>query len=242
MRAARAPLALLAALLRCRGAGAAFLRGGSAAGGQPLALGTTPLRRLCGRFEAAWAQNQSGACRASGQPEADLCQEDPAFCSGNLGLERCELPQTPQDEERFRLWVAAAAARGVGIEEAQLPAGRVARLLPSQTTLDACKVCAMAFAADACLGRDGVPSEQDCEGSGCFCVWASGISVAQGGRVLDGHHRWAAAKVLVESGRLPEAAPVRVELYNASVEEVSKAANECGDLVGHSECAGRLAA
>jgi hypothetical protein len=139
--------------------------------------------------------------------------------------------------------MSAASEKGVSIEEAQMPVGRVARLLPSQNTLDACKVCTMVFAADACLGGGGVPSKQDCEakGSECFCVWASGISIAQGDHILDGHHRWAAAKILVESGRLPESTPALVEVYNASVEEVSKVANACGDLVGHSKCAKRRA-
>jgi len=227
MPAAR--LALLAALPR-PGAGAALLRGAA------------PLGPACGRFEAAWRQSRRGACDGSGG-QGDICQESPAFCQGNLGLERCELPQTPYGEEHFQLWVAAAAEKGVGIKEEKMTVGRVARLLPSQNTLDACKVCAVAFAADACLGGGGVPSKQECEakGSECFCVWNSGISITQGDHILDGHHRWAAVKILVESGRLPEATPALVEVYNASVEEVSKVANECGDLVGHSECERRRA-
>mmetsp|Transcript_109769 Transcript_109769/g.321368 ORF Transcript_109769/g.321368 Transcript_109769/m.321368 type:complete len:264 (+) Transcript_109769:64-855(+) len=185
-------------------------------------------------LEDVCGSNVTSACESSAH-QGDLCKDHPAFCRGNLGRDRCHMPQLPSrsDQQKFEAWQEACRGQGIRFREANSSAGELARLVPSQLTLDTCKVCAMAQNASSCLHNGQVPDPEACSdrGGGCFCVWASGVAVSGDGHIVDGHHRWAAVRLLVDSQMLPASTPAVLEEYNTSVDNLLKLSFSLPDLV-----------
>jgi len=136
------------------------------------------------------------------------------------------MPQLPSafgaKQHDFKQWQAMASAEGLLINPVNTTAALLARLSPSQKFLNRCEVCSIAFDAHICF-KNGSPTAHTCKAhsEGCFCFWdsaASGsyaLSVTEDGYILDGHHRWAAAKMMLAEQTLPPQTPVLMERYSA---------------------------
>lgn len=183
---------------------------------------------------APWREVPQGACPATGKH--NLCSDLPELCRGG-SHRRCEMPQIPpppqagESSAAWDEWAARLQAQNISYTLAlNVSVGSLINDYSSaQSQLDACEVCGIFFAGSQCFaGRSEPPTSAQCAAGerGCFCAWNSGISVAAVGmQILDGHHRWAATK-LIAAG-LPgglraafEAQTTRVQSYNASVDDI----------------------
>merc|ERR1712107_753425 len=94
----------------------------------------------------------------------------------------------------------------------------------------------MYYSAMKCFEGDAPPGNKEC--SRCFCPWSSGIAVtAVGPKILDGHHRWAATKLVAASlsqdlRDLFEGEHTNVLSYNCSVDKV----RSFGNAAKHADC------
>lgn len=105
---------------------------------------------------------------------ADLCQTKPSVCKDNLGIERADMPQVPEDvQPKF---LAHLAAKGHDAKHTSLKPGQ---LKATQKEINADKVMGMAAAVK----------------SGKLNLRDRAIIVSSDNYVLDGHHRWAALLV-----------------------------------------------
>lgn len=189
-----------------------------------------------GQVCAPWREVRQGQCPQAAR--TNLCAVMPELCQGGTHR-RCEMPQIPSPPHAgepptaaWGEWAERLQAKGVAYELAAdvLIGTLVNNYTSSQTQLDACEVCEIFHSASRCFepGSAELPSSADCqaEAQGCFCAWDSNIAVASVGmKVLDGHHRWAAALLL--SKALPDglragflAQTTRVQSYGASVERL----------------------
>lgn len=188
------------------------------------------------------------ACSTSSDKQ-NLCEVAPGFCDGGLSMRRCDLPQVPaqeDDPEAFAEWVDLARTWNVDIEEETMPNVSVfLDFKPSQADLNLCKVCTISWDMDRCFS-DGPPSDKQCNqrGSpGCLCAWKKGVSVADSGYIIDGHHHWAAIRLRLLSG-LPFSGYAKFLRYRSSKEggkevrpeEVASISRIRPDLIGHSGC------
>lgn len=205
--------------------------------------------QICGQYAADFAANGSGKKACNRWPALDLCGHSTDLCAGGLDMQRCEMPQIPSasghHKEDFTNWKATEAAEGIDVRETHVTIAAVANLLPAQKFVNMCKVCSIAYSGGICF-KDGKPTAQTCKKSaptGCFCFWQSGISVSQDGYVLDGHHRWAAAKIMMTDGTLPPNMTALTETYTsragqpqASIMRVLSTAKKHPELLKHTKC------
>lgn len=105
----------------------------------------------------------------------------PALCEGNLGIARCDMPQIPHMDSEIE---SVLRSRQIGTSAVELS---VDALTPTQRDLSTNTVTRM---IDSVL--DG--NWRDEHGP-----WSSKIVVTEDGHILDGHHRWAASKILATS-------------------------------------------
>lgn len=111
-------------------------------------------------------------------PSDDLCQgPDPSFCHGNLGIPRIQMPQLDGQvgQDFTQYW----KDRNVAVVNETIAANK---LTPTQGELLASKV--MTFVKNF---KDNL-----------FNPCSLPVFVSQENNVLDGHHRWAACKILKE--------------------------------------------
>merc|ERR1719389_506889 len=175
--------------------------------------------KMCGLYADTFAAKGAKRSACKDTPVRDLCSDFAGFCAGSLNLTRCQMPQIPsafgEHKKDFRTWKAAAASDGVAISQVSITAKELATHVPSQKFLDRCEVCHMAWEGKQCFA-DGVPSAETCksEEGGCYCLWATGVSVTEDRHILDGHHRWAATKILLADKILPPKTKAVVEHYH----------------------------
>lgn len=102
---------------------------------------------------------------------ADICKITPPICEGNLGIERKDMPQLPDDV--IPGFLQEFQDKGISVTKGTM---KVGQLKATQKEINADKVQGMAQAK-----REGKydPGKQP-------------IIVSKDGYVLDGHHRWAA--------------------------------------------------
>jgi hypothetical protein len=214
----------------------------------------------CGAYLQAFAVNGSTPETCTEFPIQNLCSDFPSFCEGNLNLTRCTMPQIPsafgKDRSSYSAWQAVQAANGVAIDQVATSVHMLVSHRPSQQFINRCEACSIASVGLKCF-KDGLLKEERCKvdaNTGCVCSWDSGVSVTEDDFVLDGHHRWAASKILLEEGLLPADSKAVVELYHeissprvagpagrgnaspASLSNVVGMALQHPDLVGHSNC------
>jgi DNA-binding ferritin-like protein len=102
---------------------------------------------------------------------ADLCKINPSMCHDNLGIERSDMPQIPNDvQDKF---LDHLKGNGVKVETLDVKPGQ---LKATQKEINATKVLGMAQAV-----KDGKLNLHD-----------RAIVVSADNYVLDGHHRWGA--------------------------------------------------
>lgn len=114
------------------------------------------------------------------EKSADICKVTPPVCSGNLGIERKDMPQfdTDANPNVIEEYLASFKREGVKVVDKKMAVGQ---LKATQKEINADKVKGMAAAHEAFLAGEG--------------KWSPGkapIVVSSDGYVLDGHHRWAA--------------------------------------------------
>jgi hypothetical protein len=102
---------------------------------------------------------------------ADICKITPPICEGNLGIERKDMPQLPDDV--IPGFLQTFQDQGISVTKGTM---KVGQLKATQREINADKVKGM---ADAYRQGKYDPSKQP-------------IIVSRDGYVLDGHHRWAA--------------------------------------------------
>lgn len=204
-------------------------------------------------YSQDFAANGSDVTACQRWPVRDLCSDFPSYCDGNLGKQRCEMPQMPSavaDQENFAKWKSLLAYDAIEVTESVVTFGSVANYLPSEKFMHRCKVCSIAFSANQCV-QDGRPDTDKCKKSGetgCFCFWRSSMSVTEDGYILDGHHRWAASKIMLGDKLLPAEMTSVVELYssasgqpNATVARIIETANKHPMLIKHHKCSAEQA-
>lgn len=105
------------------------------------------------------------------QQAADICKITPPICHGNLGIERKDMPQLPDDVVPG--FLKTFQDKGIKVTKDSM---KVGQLKATQKEINADKVMGMAQAK-----KEGKydPGKQP-------------IIVSRDGYVLDGHHRWAA--------------------------------------------------
>lgn len=206
-------------------------------------------RQICGQYAADFAANGSDEKACSRWPVVNLCSDSTGLCAGGLGMQRCDMPQIPSPsgkrKEDFKNWKSAEATQAIYIRETNVTIADVAKLLPSQDFVNMCEVCSIAYSGGICF-TDETLLAQSCKKStnqGCFCFWQSGISVSQDGYVLDGHHRWAAAKIMMADRILPPNLTSVTEAYSsragqpkASIMRILETAKKHPELVEHTKC------
>lgn len=174
------------------------------------------LNALCAPYYKVFEKNNTEeACTAL--PLSNLCQVDPTYCENSLNYSRCEMPQLPDpSEDNWDKWTDAAAADDIEVKQVNISIGDLIKHEPSQAFMDTCKICRMAFSGALCFVDGKSPTAETCDKGtgGCFCSWLSGISVSEDGHVVDGHHRWATAKIMVADGKLKTDSKATVEYYD----------------------------
>lgn len=210
--------------------------------------------KICGMYTADLAVDGHKMSFCQHQKRRDLCSDFGKFCAGSLNMTRCEMPQIPSafgtHHTAFEEWKAAAASEGVEITQETVTAEALSAYTPSQKFLDRCEVCHMVFEGERCF-EHGPPTAETCkkEQGGCYCLWQTGISVTEDGHILDGHHRWAATRIMLADGTLPPETKAVVEDYRhvgggdasapetkTGVLEVVAMANQHPKLVKHTKC------
>lgn len=189
-------------------------------------------------------------------PVRDLCEDHAGFCDGHLGIPRCKMPQLPsiENHEKFDTWKSILAAEGINISITDTPVAVdfFGKLKASQKFLNKCKVCSMTFSGESCFQAGPATADtcKDRSKTGCFCFWQSGISVTEDDHILDGHHRWAAGKIMSADETLPKATSVVIERYHNGLDEqpavTTKTVVETADrhpkLITHTKCSAEEAA
>ena len=122
--------------------------------------------RVSGKDHAGVAKKLEAGIKQS----ADICKITPPICHGNLGIERKDMPQLPDDV--IPSFLKKFQDRGVSVKKGTMAVGQ---LKATQKEINAEKVMGMVNAY-----REGSydPSKKP-------------IIVSKDGYVLDGHHRWA---------------------------------------------------
>jgi len=212
--------------------------------------------QICAEYAADFTANGSDRKACDRWPVRDLCADSAEFCAGNLDMQRCEMPQIPSafgHQPKFQSWKTAAASEGINITTMSVKASSLATLLPSQRFMNKCKVCSILFSSNRCVDN-GPPTAKTCKHSkqhedrqGCFCSWTTGMSVTKDNHVLDGHHRWAASKIMLADGHLPSDTDAVIELYSgvddqheATISDVIGAAKKHPRLVKHTKCSAEI--
>lgn len=123
--------------------------------------------RVSGEGHQEMARKLEEGIKAAG----DICKITPPICHGNLGIERKEMPQIPDDV--IPGFLKTFQDKGIKVTKDTMAVGQ---LKATQKEINAEKVVGMANAY-----KEGKydPSKQP-------------IIVSKDGFVLDGHHRWAA--------------------------------------------------
>lgn len=244
-----ATVVLFAVASRGPGRSTAFLASPSAVAGSAASSGD-----ICDMYAADFAANGSDSKACKRWPTRDLCNDFSSFCAGNLHKQRCEMPQMPSafgpHQETWEQWQDFAASEGIDITQKNVTVGSFAQLLPSQMFVNRCKVCSMVFSGNICF-KDGVPTDSTCRkgrDTGCFCFWQGkpSLGVTDDGYVLDGHHRWASAKIMLDDKKIPEQTTAVIDLYSdatpnsrrsdGTVARVIEAARKQPSLVKHTKC------
>lgn len=239
-------------------------------GDPPLAKVTADA--ICGMYDQVFAINGSGKEVCASLPVRDICDDFPPFCAGNLNMTRCAMPQIPSafgdNRSAFLVWKAIQATRDVGITQVNTTVDVLENYKPSQNFVDRCKVCRFVWAGAKCF-TNGAPTDATCNTdtstNSCFCLWSSGVSVTEDNFILDGHHRWAASRILLAKMILPPATKATLETYRrssvpvvvpsgggqgagtvnavtlpvaspASLKRVVESAEQCPSLIRHTNC------
>lgn len=135
----------------------------------------------------------------------DMCQgPDESFCQNNLSIPRIKMPQL--DKEVTQQFLNHFKEQHVEVAEETVPA---ASLYSTQGEILRSKVMGMVY------------SHQE----GKFNPCVETIIVAQDQHVLDGHHRWAACKVLGQ--------PIKVYRVNRPIQELLQTANSFAGVEHH---------
>lgn len=153
----------------------------------------------CSQFTETYAKDGYKGC--TDDNFVSLCDASSGFCEGGLGYRRCTLPQfpMPEDADKYKSWVHTAEKdEHVVIEHKHIKMAKLMELKPSQVDINMCKACSISWDMEKCFVEGQHPSEKVCDDrkDGCFCAWKSGMVIAENKYVLDGHHRWAAVKIL----------------------------------------------
>ena len=111
----------------------------------------------------------------------NLCRAMPSLCTGHLGIARCDMPQLPRIDAKID---RVLRGRHIDWMDVTTP---VDELTPTQGDLSANIVTKMV---------DDVLSGEWRDEQG---PWSSNIVITEDGHILDGHHRWAASKILETS-------------------------------------------
>mmetsp|Transcript_44371 Transcript_44371/g.77974 ORF Transcript_44371/g.77974 Transcript_44371/m.77974 type:complete len:290 (+) Transcript_44371:185-1054(+) len=221
------------------------LRGASVQVHTHLVQKSSLLSTICGQYDVFKKSPKPAEEVCDDLPLRNLCDIDAAFCTGTLNYSRCEMPQLPMaGEDDWDVWVDAAATDGISVKEVNMSIGKLVTFKPSQAFLDTCKICSIAYSGSLCFADGAVPTAASCEAEtgGCFCSWTSGISVTEDGHVLDGHHRWAAARILLEDGFLKKDSQATVEYYDkengtAAIPLINVTAAANPEFIEYTDCA-----
>lgn len=207
--------------------------------------------QICAEYADDFAANGSDRKACNRWPVRDLCTDSAEFCAGNLNMQRCEMPQIPSafgHHPKFESWKKAAASEGINITTKSVKVSFFETLLPSQRFMSKCKVCSLLFSSSKCVDN-GPPTAETCkkhgDTQGCFCSWTD-LKVTKD-HVLDGHHRWAASKIMLADGQLPSDTDAVIELYSgaddqheATIIDVVTAAQKHPRLVKHTKCSSEV--
>jgi len=200
---------------------------------------------ICGVYRDDFTVRGSDEQTCQRWPSVNLCEEIDSFCKGNLQKQRCEMPQLEMPQLAFQRWKAAEFSEGIEIVESNVSARELVELRPSQSFLNRCTVCALVFSGQVCFQGQPQGADASAQGrkGGCYFLWSSGVSVSEDGFVLDGHHRWAAAKILLSDAKLSPSTAVVTELYKGAsgqpvvtVDRVLETAAKHPELVKHTWC------
>lgn len=143
----------------------------------------------------------------------NLCEFDAELCEEGTHR-RCEMPQLParceeggckpEKQQKWARWEKMVTGNlKHKVKVATITVGELAGFKSSQTQLNACNVCSMRTAAGVAFDLKG---KHACKPD-VFCPWSDGISVTTkefegfpggGAHILDGHHRWATTRILLE--------------------------------------------
>jgi len=222
--------------------------------GSARSAGYGPLgTQICGMYAEHFAANGSDEKSCRHVPVQDMCKHpalDPSFCEGNLNKQRCEMPQIPsgfssKEDDDFAKWKEVEMADGINITQESIDVAHLVSHKPSQMFINRCKVCSMVWSGNACFA-EGEPTADTCKNgraTGCYCLWKSGVSVTEDGYVLDGHHRWASARIMVSDETLRRDMQAVVEHYGgvpnhpkATVDRVIETAAKHPTLAKHTKC------
>lgn len=222
-----------------------LLRGTAAQVRTHVAQEATLLSTICGTYQVFKKSRKPAEEVCKDLPLQNLCDAKATFCSGTLNYSRCEMPQLPMSgEDNWDKWVAAVGTDGISVKEVNMSIGKLVKFKPSQAFLDKCKICSIAYSGSLCFADGAQPTAASCDAgtNGCFCSWTSGISVTEDGHVLDGHHRWAAARILVEDGFLKADTQAVVEFYDkangtAEIPAINETAAQHPEFIEYTSCA-----
>lgn len=177
----------------------------------------------------------------------NFCGVYPNLCEGNLNLERCELPQLPDNRGTLDAWALRAKQHGILITRENFSRAEFVALKPSEKFVSLCEVCSIASDMNKCFRDSLLPNNSVCKDhAGCFCAWESGVQALESGHIIDGHHRWAAIAAFDDSLSL-DPLTFTVDVYKSlsgdviTIKDVEKLARDPqvkdSGLLTHSDCA-----
>lgn len=208
-----------------------------------------PEDTVCAQFSAGKTclkSNKQVSDPSTQHAFVDLCKAWPHLCHDSAHKRRCQLPQLPEHLAGSG-WATDLQQANIPVESTTVTVSQAASFRPAQMEMNACKVCGMLRAARLCfqpspsdpLMRRWEPSGDRCGLDGCFCVWKTPLAVAQDNYIIDGHHRWAALRLLAGSNSSPISRinfEMRIDRYGAGLEAVVALADQHPEDAPHVPC------